>query len=132
MSAPARSTETVEFEAGSLLVERGECKRVDAGLLREWADKAHADMSAAWPERATRFRASGVRLVGRVDPRSGGKPVYGYWDRERSTVFFRCGVEEVVRHELFHAWCERAELPCDCERIDHPDGFDLRCRPAGG
>jgi len=23
------------------------------------------------------------------------------------------------------------EVPCDCDRIDHPGGFDLACRPIG-
>ena len=128
-SSSAPSTVTVDFAGGSLRVERGECDAFDAGVIREWADRAYADLSAAWPDRAALFRAEGLRLSGRRDPASGGKPAYGYWDRERATIVFRCGTEPVVRHELFHVWCERARLPCDCERIDHPGGFDLACRP---
>jgi len=117
------------FSGGSFVVERGECASVDEARLRAWADRAHADLGAAWPERARRFRVSKLRLLGRLDPHADGGPANGYWDRERDTIVFRCGVEEVVRHELFHVWCERAALPCDCKRIDHPGGFDLRCTP---
>ena len=123
---------SMSFSGGSLLVDRGECATVDEARVREWADRAHADLRAAWPDGEKRFRVSRLRLLGRLDPHADGAPANGYWDRERETIVFRCGVEEVVRHELFHAWCERAALPCDCKRIDHPGGFDLTCAPMEG
>ena len=122
---------TVHFAGGTLLVERGACDGVDTERVREWADRAFAEMGAAWPAHVGRFRVSGLRMSGQRDPRTASGAAYGYWDRKRSTIVFRCGVENVVRHELFHVYCERAALPCDCKRIDHPDGFDLNCRSTG-
>ena len=131
----ARSASThpvrLTFSGGSFVVDPGECDAVDESRLRDWADRAHTDIRAEWPEREKRFRVSRLRLVGRLDPQANGAAANGFWDRERATIVFRCGVEEVVRHELFHVWCERAALPCDCKRIDHPGGFDLACAPVG-
>jgi len=131
VGSSAAGSQSVSFSGGSFTVEPGECESIDAARLREWAERAHADMSTAWPDRAKRFRVSGLRLLGRLDPQAAGAPASGYWDRERETIVFRCGVEEVVRHELFHVYCEHAALPCDCRRIDHPGGYDLSCAPAG-
>jgi hypothetical protein len=121
---------TVEFEGGSLLVRRGECEAVDPATVRDWANRAHRDLSEAWPDRTDRFRADGLVMVGMREPITNkGKSANGYWDRKRQAVVFKCGVEIVIRHELFHVWCDRARLPCDCTWIDHPDGFDLDCTP---
>ena len=120
----------VNFEGGSLLVQRGECDEVDAATVREWANRAHRDLSEAWPDRAGRFRSDGLVMYGMREPiTNNGKSAYGYWDRKRQRVVYKCGVEHVIRHELFHVWCDRARLPCDCTWIDHPDGFDLDCTP---
>ncbi len=120
----------VEFDGGTLHVVTGECEAVDPDTIRDWADRAYRDLSAAWPDRTDRFRAEGLTMVGMLDAVTRkGRSVNGYWDRERQTIVFKCGVEIVIRHELFHVWCERGGLPCDCARIDHPGGFDLECRP---
>jgi len=120
----------VTFEGGSLRVQNGECDEVDLATIREWADRAHRDLSEAWPDRADRFRVDGLVMYGMRKPITNhGKSAYGYWDRKRQTVVYKCGVERVIRHELFHVWCDRAELPCDCTWIDHPDGFNLDCSP---
>jgi hypothetical protein len=121
---------TVEFDGGSLLVRKGECEDVDPATIREWADRAHRDLSAAWPDRADRFQVDRLVMYGMGDAITNkGKSVNGYWDRKRQTVVYKCGVEIVIRHELFHVWCDRARLPCNCTWIDHPDGFNLDCTP---
>ena len=121
---------TVEFEGGSLFVRKGECEEVDPATIRDWADRAHRDLSAAWPDRADRFRVDGLLMSGMREPiTNNGKSAYGYWDRKKQTVVYKCGVENVIRHELFHVWCDRARLPCNCTWIDHPDGFNLDCSP---
>jgi len=121
---------TVTFEGGSLLVRKGECEEVDAEIIRDWADRAHRDLSKAWPDRADRFRVDGLVLDGMRQPiTNNGKSAYGYWDRKKQRVVYQCGVERVIRHELFHVWCDRARLPCNCTWIDHPDGFNLDCSP---
>ena len=126
---PRPGESTVTFEGGTLRVVAGECDEVDLETIREWADRAHRDLSEVWPGRAGQFRVDGLVMYGMVEPISNGKPAYGYWDRKRQTVVYRCGVERVIRHELFHVWCDRAELPCNCTWIDHPDGFGLDCSP---
>lgn len=119
---------TVEFEGGSLLVRKGECEEVDPVTIREWADRAHRDLSEVWPDRADRFRVDRLEMVGMLEPTTNkGRSANGYWDRKKQRVVYKCGVERVIRHELFHVWCDRAELPCNCTWIDHPDGFNLDC-----
>jgi hypothetical protein len=121
---------TVTFAGGSLLVRKGECEEVDAETVRDWADRAHRDLSRAWPDRAERFRVDGLVMDGQLQPiTSQGKFAYGYWDRKKQRVVFQCGVENVIRHELFHVWCDHAGLPCNCTWIDHPGGFELDCTP---
>jgi len=132
---PAPQTATVRefsvaFEGGSLLVLKGECEEVDAEVIRDWANRAHRDLSEAWPDRVGRFQLDGLVMDGRREPiTNNGKSAFGYWDRKKQTVVYQCGVENVIRHELFHVWCDRARLPCDCTWIDHPDGFNLDCTP---
>ena len=126
---PRPEESTVTFDGGTLRVVTGECDEVDLATIREWADRAHRDLSEVWPGRADRFRVDGLVMYGMLEPISNGKPAYGYWDRKRQTVVYQCGVERVIRHELFHVWCDRTDLPCNCTWIDHPDGFGLDCAP---
>jgi len=123
------SADRVAFSGGTLRVVAGECDTVDVAVIHEWAERARRDLSEAWPERASRFTVSDLTLRGERDPHVGGRPAHGYWLRATRTVVFRCGDERVIRHELFHVWCEDAGLPCDCTRIDHPEGFRLDCSP---
>ena len=121
----------VEFDGGTLRVLKGECDEVDPELIREWADRAYRDLSEVWPERTDRFRADGLTMFGMRDAVTRrGRSVNGFWDRRARRIVYKCGVEIVIRHELFHVWCESARLPCDCTWIDHPDGFNLDCTPA--
>jgi hypothetical protein len=129
--APPPEEIEVDFDGGSLRVRRGECDDVDVTAVRDWANRAHRDLSEAWPDRTERFRVDGLVMVGMREPVASGEPAQGYWDRKRRRVVYRCGIEIVIRHELFHVWCDRAELPCDCTWIDHPDGYDLDCSPQG-
>jgi hypothetical protein len=130
--APVAEAEefTVEFEGGSLLVRKGECEEIAPETIREWANRAHRDLSEAWPGRAALFRTDRLVMYGMREPITNkGRTANGYWDRKRQTVVYKCGVEIVIRHELFHVWCDRARLPCDCTWIDHPGGFNLDCTP---
>lgn len=102
-------------------------KAADKLLIESWANRAWADLSAQWPAKA---KQTSVWFVGKQDPHTNkGNAVQGYWDASENRIVYRCGIEQVIRHELFHVYCDRWHLPCNCARIDHPDGSGLDCKP---
>lgn len=118
-------------EGGYLLAAAGECPAIDLAEVESWARRARRDMLAVYPDAGPKLSLNGWRLYGKTAPTFNGAIVQGYTDRERKTMFFQCGIERVVRHEAFHVWCPRLDLPewCDCRFYDHRGGFNLDCSP---
>lgn len=113
----------VPFEGGTLRVSSGECGGFDWREMQDFANRAFRDMSEAWP--AESFKSDKIFVRGeKLSNRN------GYYSTKRNLIVFNCGVERVLRHELFHYYCYNAQLTgCDCYWIDHPapEGYNLDC-----
>ena len=114
-----RSYERIRFAGGTLRVAEGDCGMVDIVTMRQWADKAYIDMLAYHP----RLPQIDLRVRGEdLDSRN------GYVKLRDGVVVYRCGVETVIRHELFHYWAWKIGLPYYMT-INHPDGHSLDGTP---
>jgi len=109
------------FEGGTLRVSAGECGGFDWREMQDWANKAYREMREVWP--VEEFKSDRIFVRGeRLNNRN------GYYSTAKNMIVFNCGVEEVIRHELFHYYCYNAKLTgCDCYTIDHPGGWELDC-----
>jgi hypothetical protein len=58
-----------------------------------------------------------------------GASLNGLCRHSKRLILFRCGYEKVIEDELLHYHRRELDLPCDCSRIEHPGGIDIRCRP---
>ena len=115
--------------SGWLRFAAGECEGADRQRLVDSARATIEAFAEVYPERRDRLRLDGLYVYGERDPHTrSGRPVYGLYRRSKRLVLFRCGYENVIRHELVHHYCEELRLPCDCARMDHPAGYDMRCR----
>ena len=112
----------IDYSGGVLIVSPWECKAVNLAVLRLWANAAWKDMSAVWGSSVPRCR---TRVVGMRDPGN-----QGYYSADSGIVFFKCGVEQVIRHELFHRWAHKMGL-AHWRTIDHPDGHKIDGSPFG-
>jgi len=108
----------LRFDGGTLMVSTGECSPVDFPVLIDWANRAYRDMSAAQP--GFDFTIDQIYVYGqKLSTR------HGYYDTKDKVIVFDCGEENVIRHELFHRYCYRWKMGCNCATIDHPGGTPI-------
>lgn len=108
---------TLRLPSLTLRVIRGECERVDTAVIATWARRAYGDMRIIHGE----LPHLTLRMRGKHEP---GR----YGSYRPGMIYFRCGHENVVRHELFHAWARALGLGY-ARTIDHPGGHDLDGTP---
>ena len=119
-----RNYTTVSFLGGEIKVAKGQCSGADLHVVREWADRAYTDMSEFHPK----LPRVSLRMRGEVSPRTGGRTVNGYYKKSCDMIVYKCGVENVIRHELFHVWAWKLGLSYWLT-IDHPGGHNLDGTP---
>lgn len=110
--------EVLRFHGGFLRVSGGECGDLTdetREIITEWADRAYED----W---ADHHEAVILTDHPKVYVRGMKISQQGLYDRNKHLVKYRCDKPQVIRHELFHAYCYIQNPGCDCFWIDHPEG----------
>ena len=126
--APTGTQSMVTTQWGSLSVQSGSCTSVDLELLEESIDRAYARARETKGALIDSVRLDGLVAVGVANLDCGGVAAAGCYTFKKDRIQFRCGVENVMEHELQHRFCDRLDCPCDCRLVDHSPGYDLNCR----
>jgi hypothetical protein len=106
------------FDGGTMWVSHGDCPPISdttRDTLIDWANRGYRDWIKYHP---SFFMNHNHKLW----VRGANITEQGKYDPKRNLITFRCDKPEVIRHELFHAYCYFVQPGCDCFWIDHPEG----------
>jgi len=125
--APTGTQSTVTTQWGSVSVQSGSCTSVDLDLLAGSIDRAYSRAREIKGALIDSVRLDGLVAEGVANLDCGGVAAAGCYTFKKDRIQFRCGVENVMEHELQHRFCDRLDCPCDCKLVDHSPGYDLNC-----
>ena len=130
VAAAGATQKSLSTQWGSISLFAGNCDSVDYDQITASVERGYERAREQVGSVVDSIRLDGMVMSGDQNLVCAGTAAYGCYFFDRDTVYFRCGSENVINHELQHRFCDRLGNSCDCTQTDHAGGNDLNCQPA--